>query len=794
MQQKVLLRNDPHPNLLPPAGEGIGVIHAQIRVSGQVQGVGFRPFVFRLAHELGLAGWVRNDNEGVEIAVEGGHPQVMNLIARLQSEPPVMARVEKITHDLALPTCGLLGFSIAASKLGKIQTGIAPDMAICPDCLAELFDSTDRRYRHPFINCIHCGPRYTLTARLPYDRANTSMAKFTQCAACQHEYDTPTTRRFHAQPNACPVCGPKLKLFDAQWQSLETNDPIATTAQLLRTGNIIAVKGLGGFHLVCDAQNASTVARLRSGKHRDEKPFAVMVLNKLSAHRYAEFSAHEGSLLEVSERPIVLLPQTPTCAKELPGIAPGLNTIGLMLPYTPLQYLLFHELSGKPTGIDWLQQATPLALVMTSANPGGEPLVLNDAEARQSLSGLADAFLTHDRDILHRCDDSVMKWQGDAPTFIRRARGYTPRRIRLAVSGPSILACGAWLKNTVCVTRGNEAFVSQHIGDLDHAATRQMLDETVAHLSEILDVQPQAIAHDLHPDFYSTQFALTYAQQHNIPLIGVQHHHAHIAAICAEHRVTAPVLGLALDGVGLGTDGLPWGGELLRVHGVHFERLGHLAPIKMPGGDRASREPWRMAAAVLFELGRSAEIVDRFSAQAGAQTVVNMLQRDLNCATTTSMGRWFDAAAGLLGINEIQGYEGQAAMLLEGLAGQHGEVASYADGYTITPEGMLDFHPLLGILADCKEAAYGAALFHATLAAGLAEWVLRAVAQSKINHVVLGGGCFLNTILTQALTQRLSEKGLRVLTAQQLPSNDGGISLGQASVAIGYLISEININ
>jgi hydrogenase maturation protein HypF len=620
------------------------------------------------------------------------------------------------------------------------------------------------------------------------------MAKFTQCAACQHEYDIPTTRRFHAQPNACPVCGPKLKLFDAQWQALETEDPIVSAAELLQTGKIIAVKGLGGFHLVCDAQNASAVARLRSGKHRDEKPFAVMVLNKISAHRYAEFSVHEGSLLEVSERPIVLLPQTPTCTEELPGIAPGLNTIGLMLPYTPLQYLLFHELSGKPAGTGWLQQATPLALVMTSANPGGEPLVLNDAEARQSLSGLADAFLTHDRDILHRCDDSVMKWQGDAPTFIRRARGYTPRRIRLAVSGPSILACGAWLKNTVCVTRGNEAFVSQHIGDLNHAATRQMLDETVAHLCDILDVQPQAIAHDLHPDFYSTQFALTYAQQHNIPLIGVQHHHAHIAAICAEHRVTEPVLGLALDGVGLGTDGLPWGGELLRVHGAHFERLGHLAPIKMPGGDRAAREPWRMAAAVLFELGRAAEITDRFSAQAGAQTVVNMLQRDLNCATTTSMGRWFDAAAGILGLNEIQGYEGQAAMLLEGLAERYGDVAPLAEGYTITPDGVMDFHPLLGALADCKEAAYGAALFHATLAAGLAEWVLRAAAQSEINHVVLGGGCFLNTILTQALTQRLSEKGLRVLTAQQLPSNDGGISLGQASVAIGYLISEININ
>lgn len=763
------------------------MIHAQIRVSGLVQGVGFRPFVFRLAHELGLAGWVRNDSEGVEISVEGAQAQVMSLIARLQSEPPALARVEQITHDLAREITGLQGFSITASKTGKVLTGIAPDMAICPDCLAELFDPADRRYRHPFINCIHCGPRYTLTARLPYDRANTSMAKFAQCPACQSEYDAPDTRRFHAQPNACPECGPRLSLFDAGWQPVACDDPVAATAARIRSGEVVAVKGLGGFHLVCDARNADTVARLRGSKQRQEKPFAVMVLNRASAAHYAEFPEHEAALLEVCERPIVLMHKAASCDAELRGIAPGLSGIGLMLPYTPLHYLLFHELLGKPQGTDWLQQQTPLALVMTSANPGGEPLVKDDVEARQSLSGLADAFITHDRDILHRCDDSVLKWQRNAPAFIRRARGYTPRRITLPFSGPSVLACGAWLKNTVCLTRGNEAFVSQHIGDLDHAGARQMLDETVAYLCDILDVQPQVVAHDLHPDFYSTQFAQAYAAQHELPLIAVQHHHAHIAAICAEHHVTEPVLGLALDGVGLGTDGGAWGGELLRVEGVNCERLGHLAPLSMPGGDRAAREPWRMAAAVLFDLHRGDEIAQRFPVQPAAVTVHEMLQKKLNCATTTSMGRLFDAVAGLLKVCEIQSHEGQAAMLLEGLAERHGKVTAHAQGYTITHGGVLIFKPLLAELAGCKNAAYGAALFHATLAEGLLAWLLRASAQSGIKQVALGGGCFLNNVLSQALAENLAAHGMRMLTAQQLPPNDGGVSFGQASIALQHL-------
>ncbi len=756
------------------------ILRAHIRVTGQVQGVGFRPFVYRLARELGLTGWVRNDNRGVEIAVEGERSTLMNLIERLKNEAPYLARVEQVTHELMPAQGDFQEFSIAPSLGGQhVQTAITPDMAICNDCLSELFDPADRRYRHPFINCIQCGPRYTLTAKLPYDRANTSMAKFKQCPDCQQEYDNPATRRFHAQPNACPVCGPKLQLYNKHWQPIVSNDAIASTAELIRNDKIVAIKGIGGFHLVCDA-HSEAVARLREGKQRDEKPFAVMVLNTASAKRHAILSAEETALLESPERPVVLLKST----HELAGIAPGLASIGIMLPYTPLHYLLFHELSGSPEGTNWLQQESPIVLVMTSANPCGEPLVTNDSEAQHTLTNLADAFLSHDRDILHRCDDSVMHINAAAPQFIRRARGFTPRHILLPYAGPSVLACGAWLKNTICVTRGNEAFVSQHIGDLDHAGTRAMLEETVAHLCGILDIQPELVAHDLHPDFYSSQFASDYAAQHKLPAIAVQHHHAHIAAICAEHRITAPVLGLALDGVGLGTDGQAWGGELLYVAGANFERIGHLSPIAMPGGDRAAQEPWRMASAILFQSGRGDEIALRFPKQPGAKTVLTMLQRDLNCPKTSSAGRLFDAAAGLLGIGEIQNYEGQAAMCMEGLSVKQGRVEAMNNGYKISENGELDFLPLLNTLADCRDKAYGAALFHATLAQGLAAWIRHAARQRNITTIALGGGCLLNSVLSSTLTETLTDQGLQVLIAQQLPPNDGGISLGQAWVAL----------
>jgi hydrogenase maturation protein HypF len=453
-----------------------------------------------------------------------------------------------------------------------------------------------------------------------------------------------------------------------------------------------------------------------------------------------------------------------------------------MLPYTPLQYLLFHEFAGRPAGLGWTDSPQPLALVMTSANPGGEPLVTGEDEAQHRLAGIADAFVTHDREIAVRCDDSLVRSERGAPAFIRRARGYTPAAIKLPADGPSILATGAFLKNAVCVTRGDEAFLSQHVGDLDNAPTCRALEETATHLLRVLDVEPEIVAHDLHPDFHSTRFATAFACGCGIPAIGVQHHHAHIAAVVAEHGAGAPVLGLALDGVGLGADGGAWGGELLRADVGSMTRLGHLRALALPGGDRAAREPWRMAASALHALGRSDEIMRRFDAP-GAGTIAQMLERGVNSPPTSSAGRWFDAAAGLLRVRAVSAFEGQAPMLLEGLADRHGPVAPLASGWALGEDGTLDLLPLLAALADCDDAAFGAALFHSTLVAALAEWVRAAARRSGIDTVALGGGCFMNRLLATRLRAQLARLGLTVLEARQAPPNDGGLALGQAAVA-----------
>ncbi len=756
-----------------------------LRVRGLVQGVGFRPFVYRLAQELGLSGWVFNDARGVAIEVQGPAGALASFEARLHTDAPPLARIE----DVAAAACPGLGqdtgFSILASRAGPVTTSIPPDTATCADCLAELSDPADRRHRYAFINCTQCGPRYTLTRGLPYDRAQTSMAMFPQCPQCLQEYGDPMHRRFHAEPNACPVCGPALTLLDTQGLGIQ-GDPVAATLALLRQGQIVAVKGLGGFHLVCDATHAGAVARLRSRKQREEKPFAVMAGNLVSAERWVRASATERALLQAAERPIVLLPMQRGSAERLAGVAPGLAVLGMMLPCTPIQFLLFHEAAGRPAGSRWLAEAQDLLLVMTSANPGGEPLVIGNAEARARLQGIADAWLVHDRDIVARCDDSVLRLAaGGALQFVRRARGHTPRPIKLPRAGPPVLAAGAWLKNTVCITRGDEAFLSPHIGDLDNKASCDAMAEAVAHLCAVLDVRPQAVAHDLHPDFFSTRFALAYAAERALPAHAVQHHHAHIAAVAAEHGQRGPLLGLALDGVGLGSDGLAWGGELLRVDGGTFQRLGHLAPIALPGGDVAAREPWRMAAAALHRIGRGAQIAQRFPARPGAQAVAQMLARGLRCPPSTSAGRWFDAAAGLLRVRETSAYEGQAAMLLEALAAGGGAPETdLEDLVCVLPDGTLDPTPLIERLADDNDAPRGAALFHHALAHGLARWVAQAAAASGVQTVALGGGCFLNALLTALLLPRLQAQGLRVLQARQAPPNDGGIALGQAWVAL----------
>ena len=767
-----------------------------IRVRGAVQGVGFRPFVYRLAHDLGLAGWVCNDAQGVAIEVQGAPSALEQFELRLKTDAPPLARVEGLVSSAAARGAGAgseVGFRILPSRSGKVTTSIPPDAATCDDCLAELFDPADRRYRHAFINCTQCGPRYTLTHALPYDRGQTSMAAFAQCPQCMREYTDPLHRRFHAEPNACPVCGPALALVDASGHPTH-GDPIAATLGLLRAGKIVAIKGLGGFHLACDARNAGAVARLRERKQREEKPFAVMAANLACAARWVHASAAESALLQSPERPIVLLPMRADSAARLAGVAPGLNVLGVMLPCTPIQHLLFHEAAGRPPGTRWLQgvgDEADLLLVMTSANPGGEPLVTGNDEARSRLRGIADALLLHDRDIVARCDDSVLRLGSTgAAQFIRRARGYTPRPIKLPRSGPSLLATGAWLKNTICITRGDEAFLSPHIGDLDNAAACGALVESVEHLCAVLDVEPQAVAHDLHPDFFSTRFALEFAAARSLPssaVHAVQHHHAHVAAVAAEHGIHGPLLGLALDGVGLGHDGAAWGGELLLVDGAACQRLGHLQPIAMPGADVAAREPWRMAAAVLHRIGRGAEIEARFSTRPGAGAVAQMLERDLRCPRTTSMGRWFDAAAALLHVREISAYEGQAPMLLEALAAAGDPLASGPDEgalVRIGADGTLDPTPLLERLVFEADARRGAALFHRALADGLARWVVQAAESSGVRTVALGGGCFLNALLTAMLAPRLEAQGLRVLEARQAPPNDGGLSLGQAWVAI----------
>ena len=502
----------------------------RISVRGLVQGVGFRPYVWRLANELGLRGWVRNDGAGVTVAVNG--EKVPEFINRLANEAPRLARIDQI-DTVAAEVTGE-GFAILDSVAGAVKTAIGPDAAICPDCIADICDRHNRRWRYAFTTCTHCGPRYTVSRRIPYDRAQTSLAGFPLCPACSKEYADPVDRRFHAETTCCPECGPQLSLLDAGGRPM-AGDPIAETLRLLRSGKIVAIKGLGGFHLACDARNASAVAELRQRKQREEKPFAVMGLNAASFIAHARITEGGLALLQSVAAPVVLCPKADG---ELAGIAPGLAWLGVMLPATPLHLLLWHEAAGRPAGTQWLAEPNELLLVMTSANPHGEALVVGNDEALARLAGIADAFLIHDRDIVVRCDDSVLRV---GPAFIRRARGYTPVPIPLAGDGPTVLALGAYLKNSICVLKGGEAFLSQHIGSLDNASTIGFLEETVAHLLGILDVTPDLIAHDLHPDFHSTRLAQRLAAESGVPVVAVAHHHAHIAAICAEHRLRRAV-------------------------------------------------------------------------------------------------------------------------------------------------------------------------------------------------------------------------------------------------------------
>ncbi len=733
----------------------------RITIRGQVQGVGFRPCVYRIAEHLELTGWIQNNASGVLIEVQG--VLVCQFMTHLQENLPPLAKINQVQLDtIPLKTNEIL-FQIIASQQGRANTLVPPDSCICPACLQELFDPHSRYFRYPFLNCTHCGPRFTITRALPYDRNQTSMDLFPLCPDCEADYSNPENRRYHAQPTACSHCGPQLSLS------------VEKIAQYILQGEIIALKGLGGYQLICDARNEAAVTKLRTRKNRDTKPFALMVANSLSAQHRVKITPQERDLLESIARPIVLLKKNNESNELCTEIAPGLNTLGIMLPYTPLHYLLFNVFAGSKNGCAWLHEFQDTTLVVTSANVGGEPLMIDDAHAEQELYTIADKIVSYNRDIVTRADDSVMRLVHHTPLFIRRSRGFVPAPIQLPDTIPPTLAVGGHLKNTFCITRDDEAFVSQHIGSLNNKATIEFFHESLNHLLRFLDVTPERIAHDLHPDFYTTHFA----EHYGAPTFAIQHHHAHLASVIAEHGIKKPVLGLALDGYGYGIDGDAWGGELFLLDNAAFTRIGSFLPLLQPGGEIAAREPWRMAASVLHHLGRGHEIAQRFSEYSQANIIHQLLDKRINSPGTSSCGRMFDAASALLGIQLISHYEGHAAMRLESSVTQ---LQTLPNGWRIK-ESCFDMMPTLELLADCPDPITGANLFHGTLIVGLAAWIKRVCRERKIDMIVLGGGCFLNQILTEGLTTTLSESGITSFLPRALPPNDGGISLGQAWIA-----------
>lgn len=731
----------------------------RLRVRGAVQGVGFRPFAYRLARDMQLSGFVLNDSAGVLIEVEGADANLFPDAVRTQAPP--LARIDAI-EVLELDPTGGERFEILESLGGRSATRIGADAATCAECRRELTDPSSRFFGYPFVNCTHCGPRFTITRALPYDRAQTSMAPFPMCRACAADYVDPENRRFHAEPVACPDCGPEL------------SHPVSEIAARIADGAIVALKGIGGFHLVCDASNGAAVARLRQRKGRDGKPFAIMVADIEAVRRLARPTEAEEALLESPASPIVLVEARPGVVSD--GIAPGLRRIGLMLAYAPLHHLLFDALAA-------LSPHCPPALVATSANPGGEPLVADNADAERRLVAIADLIVTHDREIAVRADDSVLQMIDGAPAFIRRARGFVPEPVDLGADGPSVIATGADLKNTVCVTRGREAFLSQHVGGLDNAEAIRFQGEAIRHLCSILDVKPEYAACDLHPDFRSVRMA----ESLNLPIVPVQHHLAHVAAVAAEHHLLGPVLGLALDGHGFGTDGTGWGGEMLAVEGHRWHRAGSLSPISLPGGDRAAREPWRMGVSVLGAVGRLDLASRLWPDHFGVAQLAGLLARGMRPPVTSSLGRLFDAAAAISGIRLVQVYEGQAAMELEALVGTPRVLP---DGYAIV-DGILDFRPLMLHLVETAHTAADAAdLFHGTLIAGLADWAAAGAARLGTRQVALGGGCVMNRILAEGLAQALRGRGLHPSLPRLAPANDGGIALGQAAFARQVVINE----
>jgi hydrogenase maturation protein HypF len=827
------------------------VTRVWVRVTGTVQGVGFRPFVYSLAARLGLSGFVGNDSEGVFAEVEGARAAVTEFLDAVRRDAPPLARIDQVVAGEMQPY-GRPGFTIAPSAPGARRTAlVSADSAMCADCLAELRDPGDRRHAYPFINCTNCGPRFTIVTDVPYDRRSTTMAPFAMCERCAAEYHDPANRRFHAQPVCCPACGPRLRLRGRGGSPLATGDPLAAAAALLRDGRVLAVKGLGGYHLAVDAASEAAAAALRARKHREDKPFAVMAAGLAAARRLCDVDETAAALLTGPRRPIVLLPRRPGTVAA--AVAPGNRQLGVMLPYTPLHHLLLEAVGGP--------------IVLTSGNLSDEPIAYRDEDAFTQLAEIADAFLTHDRAIHIRTDDSVVRvWGGAAgsglaergaagsglaergaagsglaergaagsglaergaagsglaergaagsglaergaagsglaergaagsgltepcgrETVIRRSRGYVPEPISLrARLRRPVLACGAELKNTFCLAKQDRAVVSHHIGDLENAATLRSFTEGIAHFGRLFGIEPELVAYDLHPEYLSTKYALDL----DMDSCGVQHHHAHIASCLADNGHDGPVIGVAFDGTGYGTDGTLWGGEFLVADLAGFERAGHLAPVPVPGGAAAIRQPWRMAAAYLraaFPGGPPAGLGVIKRNERNWAAVTTMAERGINAPLSSSAGRLFDAVAALLSVRDTINYEGQAAVELEQLA-DPGETLTY--GCEITGQGpfLIEATGLVravtGELAEGTPAPLIAARFHNGIAALIEQGCVLARERHGLDTVALSGGVFQNLLVTERAAARLEERGFRVLLHSRVPCNDGGISLGQAVVA-----------
>jgi hydrogenase maturation protein HypF len=721
----------------------------RIRLRGIVQGVGFRPLVHNLAVELDLAGYVLNSSAGLVAEVEGDPAALDAFVNALREDPPPLAWIQEM-EVLELEAVGDASFAIRESvaETGEFAL-VSPDVATCDDCFRDFTAAANRRWGYAFTNCTNCGPRYTIIRDIPYDRPNTTMAAFHMCAACQAEYDDPRDRRFHAQPNACPECGPALSAG------------IEEARGRLAAGEIVAIKGLGGFHLACDARNSAAVGRLRERKRRSDKPFALMARDLAAVEDVCAVSEADRRALLSPRRPIVILHGQ---AGDLPHVAPGNRTLGVMLPYTPLHHLLF---AGAPYSL----------LVMTSGNLSEEPIVVSNAEARERLAGVADWFLTHDRDIYMRTDDSVVRTFEGAERVMRRSRGFAPQTLDLGRRVPELLACGGELKNTFCLTKGQHAILSQHIGDLENYETLVFFEETLANLKKLFRVEPRAVAYDLHPNYLSTQYALGLS---GLPKFGVQHHHAHIAACMAENGLGGEVIGVAFDGTGYGADGAIWGGEFLVARYSGFERRGHLRYIPLAGGDAAIREPWR--AALGYRIDARFEGVP----ENHIRVVRRMIESGVNTVPTSSCGRLFDAVAAIIGLRTVVNFEAQAAIELEMIA-EDGNAARYPFEIEAGALWQIDFRPMMERIA--REAAESAprpcisAKFHNTLAEAIVEMCRRIRGETRLSRVCLSGGTFQNMRLLALAVTGLRGAGFEVFLHAKVPPNDGGIALGQAAIA-----------